>query len=102
MPVIMLVFCSVVSAVEVGDCRGEYGYAVVVSSGTYSDGSWGAVADALKRKHRGVILQYEREVSEVVGGLADFPKYVCFVCKPEEALACFLRTKIIRYIAFKN
>ena len=84
--------CSVGSAaVEVGDCRGDYGYAVVVSSGTYSDGSWGAVADALKRKHRGVILQYEKGVEEVLGELTKaFPKFVCFVCTPEEATRDFV------------
>lgn len=89
--VFALFICSVACAAEVGDCRGEYGYAVVVSSGTYSDGSWGAVADALKRKHRGVILRYESDVEEVLGELAEaFPRFVCFVCTPEEATRDFV------------
>ena len=89
--VFALVFCSVACVAEVGDCRGGYGYAVVVSSGTYSEVGWGAVADALVRKHRGVILQYESSVEEVLGELVkSFPRFVCFVCRPEEASRDFV------------
>ena len=66
--------------------RADYKYAVVVSEKTYADASWKKVADALQKKHKARIIRYQQDVEEVQEALKDyFPRYACFVARPEEA-----------------
>jgi len=61
-------------------------YAVVCSQKTYHLPEWRAVVDALRRKHDGDAIVYSHSPWEVVAELKRvFPRYVCFVARPEEA-----------------
>jgi len=62
-----------------------YRYAVVVSETTAGDSEWRKVVSALKKKHNAKVFKYKTDVEEVRGELSKyFPKYVCFVVKPDE------------------
>ncbi len=72
---------------------GRPGYAIVVSQATHQKEDWRRVVDALVEKHRGQVLEYDREVATVLPQLQQlFPKYACFVCRPEEATREFVAT----------
>jgi len=66
-------------------------YAVVVSRATGSDAAWKPVVEALVEKHRAEVITYEKGLDEVLKGLRGlFPRYTCFVAKPEEATRAFV------------
>lgn len=62
------------------------GYAVVVSKATHDDPEWAGVVATLVRKYGAKVLVYEKDVAESVAPLRRvFPRYACFVARPEEA-----------------
>ncbi len=66
-------------------------YAVVVSAGTKADSEWNRVVLALVAKHQASTLTFNSSVTEVLPDLRRvFPRYVCFVAKPEEATRGFV------------
>jgi zinc protease len=61
-------------------------YVVVVSKGTADAAGWGAVVEALREKHGASVITYNASVDESLAALKKtFPRYVCFVARPEEA-----------------
>ena len=65
---------------------GKGSYAVIVSRATYGDPQWRPVVDALRTKHEAAVLVYPGAVADVRPALAEvFPRYACFVARPEEA-----------------
>lgn len=61
-------------------------YAIVVSKATREDAAWGKAVDALQKKRKATVVVYEKSVDEARGPLAKlFPRYACFVARPEEA-----------------
>jgi len=63
-------------------------YVVVVSEETAQDAAWSEVVDALVEKHDAQLLTYDPEtlVEDVLPALrSTFPRYACFVAKPEDA-----------------
>ena len=67
-------------------------YAVVVSESTAADPNWAPVVEALKDKHEGQVITYSQHPDEALKSLAEvFPRYTCFVAKPEEANRDFVR-----------
>ncbi len=70
--------------VELTKGRGDY--AVVVSKPTFMDASWRKVVDALVKKHDASVIVFSSQVNDALKTLAQvFPKYACFVARPEEA-----------------
>jgi zinc protease len=68
-------------------------YAIVVSESTLNDVEWKAVAEALVAKHNGRIIRYDAQVESALPALKEqFPRYTCFVAKPGEATADFVRS----------
>ncbi len=68
--------------------RGRKPYAVLVTRDTYKNPKWRKVVEALRAKHRASIIVYDRDVEApaVLDALRRlFPRYACFVVKPEEA-----------------
>jgi len=64
----------------------EGGYLVVVSKATYALPEWKKVVDALVKKHDAKVVVYQHSVNETLGELQkEFPRYACFVARPEEA-----------------
>ncbi len=66
----------------------SYRYAVVISSGAYSDAGWRAVADSLILKHgskgKSRIFTWQTSVNDVKSGLCDFgPDYIGYIARPE-------------------
>lgn len=71
---------------EVRINAGEGSYAVVVSRETYADTAWREAADALVKKHRATLMVYDGRVEQVREALSKaFPRFACFVARPEEA-----------------
>ena len=71
------VFASVASAAS--------DYAVIVSKSTHSEPDWQPVVEALRKKHDGIVIEFEGSVGETLPQLRKhFPKYVGIVAKPEE------------------
>jgi zinc protease len=65
---------------------GGGGYAVVVSRATMEDAGWEKVVDSLKNKYRGEVLVYNETLDEALDALqAAFPRFTCFVARPDEA-----------------
>ncbi|MBC8218705.1 MAG: hypothetical protein H8E73_09595, partial [Planctomycetes bacterium] len=65
---------------------GAVSYVVVASEATFADHDWKSVVEALTKKHKAQLLTYSTSVGEVLGELADiFPRYTCFVARPQEA-----------------
>ena len=61
-------------------------YAVVVKKSTGEDAQWCRVVAALKTKHGGSVITYDASVDESLDALKKvFPRYTCFVAKPEDA-----------------
>ncbi len=61
-------------------------YAVVVSRATWDDAAWRKAAEALRAKYAAHVVIYGGAVGDVRAALASiFPRYACFVARPEEA-----------------
>ena len=66
-------------------------YAVVVKASTAQDAEWKKVVDALKQKHNATVITYTDSVDGTLDALSDlFPRYACFVAKPEDAGRLFV------------
>jgi len=66
-------------------------YAVVVSQKTAGIDAWSSVTQSLAAKHQGVIITFTNSVDEALPALQrQFPRYVCFVARPEEATREFV------------
>ena len=64
----------------------EPDYAVVVSRETAADAAWNRVVETLKEKHHAQVVTYGTNITEAVPRLREqFPRYACFVARPEEA-----------------
>jgi hypothetical protein len=67
------------------------GYAVVVRQATRDDPRWGAVVAALVATHHAEVVSYSSSVAEALPRLKSlFPRYACFVTRPEEAGRVFV------------
>lgn len=67
------------------------GYTVVVSQSTQEDSKWKRVVAALVNKHDARTVVYAGSVRDALKELrAEFPRYACFVAKPEEATRSFV------------
>lgn len=87
-PYSLLLCCCVFSSAARGEAIAPDtgGYAVVVSERTHKNLKWKAVVTALVAKHRASVVTYEKDVTETIEPLRKiFPRYVCFVARPEEA-----------------
>lgn len=61
-------------------------YVVVVSKATADAEGWGDVVKALKEKHGASVVTYDSSLDESLTTLRQvFPRYACFVARPEEA-----------------
>ena len=68
-------------------------YVIVVSQKTAEDTNWARVVSALKKKHSGQIVHYEKSVREALPDLRrTFPRYACFVATPHETTKDFVRS----------
>ncbi len=66
-------------------------YAVVVSQKTGQDDGWKQVVETLAAKHQAAVILFAGSVEEARSPLADqFPRYACFVARPEEADRTFV------------
>ncbi len=66
-------------------------YVIVVSERTRSDPEWKRVVLELEAKHQARIIAFKSSAEEVLPELRQvFPRYVCFVAKPEEATRQFV------------
>lgn len=66
-------------------------YAVVVSQKTAQDDGWKQVVETLAAKHQAAVITFAGSVEEARSPLADqFPRYACFVARPEEADKAFV------------
>jgi len=87
--------CSKARADETADKpqqAGAISYVVVASQATYADRDWKPVVEALRDKHKAELITYRTSVNEVLKDLADiFPRYTCFVVRPQEADRDFVR-----------
>jgi hypothetical protein len=74
-----------------GGSAAEDGYCVVVSQRTADDRDWQSVTETLVTKHAARVLKYDKSVAETLPELRrQFPRYVCFVCQPQEATREFV------------
>ena len=63
----------------------------MVSQATGEDPQWKSVIETLVTRHAAEVLSYDRSVAEVLPVLRQrFPRYVCFVCQPNEATREFV------------
>jgi zinc protease len=61
-------------------------YAVVVRESTAADPAWREVVEALVRKHGATTVNWTDSVTEALPELKErFPRFACFVVKPNEA-----------------
>jgi hypothetical protein len=78
-----LLLCSFISATPVPD---NYTYAVVISTSSYADAGWKAVADSLLKKHSRTasrLFTWNTSVNDVKSELAAFmPTYIGFIASP--------------------
>lgn len=66
-------------------------YAILVSKDTFQDKNWKQVVEALQKKHDSVTLVYSEKVIDVQKDLSEiFPRYACFVARPEECGRSFV------------
>jgi len=66
-------------------------YAVIASQQTAQDEDWKQVVESLAAAHRAAVITFARSVEEAKAPLADqFPRYACFVARPEEADKAFV------------
>lgn len=60
-------------------------YVVVVSKSTGDDPEWARVVAALKDRHNAILVEHRGDVGTLKDQLSLLlPRYICFVCKPEE------------------
>ena len=60
--------------------------AVVVKKSTAEDAQWRKVVTAIMKKHNASVIKYSASVDESLDALKQkFPRYTCFVTKPEDA-----------------
>ena len=87
LPVIAFVLvASGLGATDLSSPPARGDYAVVVSKQTHDDGAWRAVVDALTAKHQATVIVWDKELGASLAKLKElFPRYVCFVMRPEEA-----------------
>jgi len=77
-------------------CAPAYGgeYAVVVSKATANDGQWAQVVEALRTRHAEMqtqVITFGKDVAEALPELRrQYPRYVCFVARPQEAGELFV------------
>ena len=87
----LLSACCVSAAADKTDANaqtvaGKGDYAVVVNAATYAQADWKEVVSALQDKHGASVIVYPGPVRGARDALAKaFPKYACFVARPEEA-----------------
>ncbi|CAF0926520.1 unnamed protein product [Adineta ricciae] len=75
------------------DTRYSKSYAIVVSTDTLNDGEWGTVVSFLSDRHpQATVLVYsDNNLQMVHSGLqAAMPRYVAFVCQPQECGRSFV------------
>lgn len=66
-------------------------YVVVVKQATAEDPNWHQVVAALQKKYDAPVIMYRASVDESLEGLRRrFPRYVCFVTRPEDAGRAFV------------
>lgn len=66
-------------------------YAVVVSQETVALADWSAVVEALVLKHQALVITFGDSVGQAKPALQQaFPRFVCFVVRPEEASRAFV------------
>jgi hypothetical protein len=66
-------------------------YAIVVSEATYGDEQWREVVESLREKHGGSVILYKSSLESSLQRLrAEFPRYSCFVARPQEATREFV------------
>ena len=84
--VCLAVGCAAAAAASESKAPIAAGYAVVISRSTHDDAAWRKVAETLVRKHNATMLVYDGPVRGSLGRLRrQFPRYACFVARPEEA-----------------
>ena len=72
-------------------CFAANDYAVVVSKVTHANKNWKPVVTALVKKHGAKVIEFEGDVTGVLGKLCgQFPRYTCFVATPKEATGEFV------------
>jgi len=92
----VLLFTAIVAAgkppAAVGETPSpEASYAVVVKKSTAEDAKWQKVVAKLKTKHHASIITYDASVDESLDAIQrEFPRYTCFVAKPEDAGRAFV------------
>src|SRR4051794_34456343 len=88
----LLPFLLLVACAPPGRAAVDGGYAVVVSKATAADPGWKPVVDALVAKYPGAaVVTYDKDVADAVPDLkSKFPRYACFVARPEEATQPFV------------
>lgn len=68
-----------------------HSYAIVVSQATAQHADWGQVVETLRVKHQAQIVTYAESVEQALPALQQaFPRYACFVARPEEASRAFV------------
>ncbi|HEY9173420.1 MAG TPA: hypothetical protein VI136_14130 [Verrucomicrobiae bacterium] len=66
-------------------------YVVVVSRQTAASADWSRVVATLKEKHEAQVFTYGTNIAETLPRLREqFPRYACFVTRPEEATREFV------------
>lgn len=68
-------------------------YAILVSKATQADAEWAPVVEALRAKHEGQVIAFDKSPIEALPALREqFPRYTCIVAQPEEAGRMFVAT----------
>jgi zinc protease len=86
-----IVLASLVLLFFGSQAHGAPDYAVVVSAKTSADPAWRAVVDTLVAKHHASVILFTNAVDETLPALrTQFPRYACFVARPEETTREFV------------
>lgn len=78
-----------------GEPGNSVDYVVVASAATVADPGWRGVVDALRERHAARLITHEGALTaaQVLPGLREvFPRYVCFVARPQEASREYVAT----------
>jgi len=68
-------------------------YHIVASQKTSENDKWAKVISTLKKKHSAEVTYYKKSVEESLPTLRQsFPRYACFVARPEETSKEFVKT----------
>ena len=88
---LQLLFVSLILKLISATALGALDYTVVVSAKTSGDPAWRTVVDALAAKHLARIVTFTNSVDETLPVLKkQFPRYTCFVARPEESTREFV------------